>query len=235
MGRVLLEGQQVIKEYGEPVPTRVLHGIDFQVETKEFLALVGNSGSGKSTLLNCIGALDRPTEGRILIDGTDLGELSDDQLAIFRNRTIGFIFQFHFLLPQFTVLENVLIPHMIYNGPASEDMRLKARNLLRRVGMEHREDYRANTISGGEQQRVAVARALINQPRLVLADEPTGNLDSHSGELVFSLMREINEELDTTFIIVTHDRPLANRTDRIIELRDGLIICDQRMEEFNLP
>jgi len=224
----MLQGQGVIKDYGQPVSTRVLHGIDIDINSGEFLALVGKSGSGKSTLLNIIGALDRPTSGRVIINGTDLSSLDDDELAYFRNQTLGFIFQFHFLLPQFTVLENVLIPHLIYRGRARSRVTKQAEELLERVGLSHRRDYRANAISGGEQQRAAVARALINRPRLVLADEPTGNLDSKTGENVFTLMREINRDLQTTFIIVTHDNLLASRTDRIIELRDGIVLCDQR-------
>ncbi|NLW91438.1 MAG: ABC transporter ATP-binding protein [Syntrophomonadaceae bacterium] len=227
MAEIMLQGQGLIKEYGQPIPSRVLHGIDIDINTGEFLALVGRSGSGKSTLLNIIGALDRPTAGKVIIDGTDLYSLGEDELAYFRNQTLGFIFQFHFLLPQFTVFENVLIPYLIYHGRAGSPVVKQAEELLERVGLAHRRDNRANAISGGEQQRAAVARALINQPRLVLADEPTGNLDSKSGENVFALMREINRDLHTTFIMVTHDSLLANRTDRIVELRDGLVLCDQ--------
>lgn len=227
MAEIMLQGQGLIKDYGQPIPNRVLHGIDIDINAGEFLALVGRSGSGKSTLLNIIGALDRPTAGRVIIDGTDLYSLDEDELAFFRNQTLGFIFQFHFLLPQFTVLENVLIPYMIYHGRAEGPVLKQAEELLERVGLIHRRNNRANAISGGEQQRAAIARALINRPRLVLADEPTGNLDSKSGENVFALMREINRDLHTTFIMVTHDNMLANRTDRIVELRDGLVLCDQ--------
>lgn len=227
MAEIMLQGQGLIKDYGQPIPNRVLHGIDIDINAGEFLALVGRSGSGKSTLLNIIGALDRPTAGRVIIDGTDLYSLDEDELAFFRNQTLGFIFQFHFLLPQFTVLENVLIPYMIYHGLAEGPVLKQAEELLERVGLIHRRNNRANAISGGEQQRAAIARALINRPRLVLADEPTGNLDSKSGENVFALMREINRDLHTTFIMVTHDNMLANRTDRIVELRDGLVLCDQ--------
>lgn len=226
MADVLVKTEGIIKEFGDKVKTRVLFGIDLEIKTGEFTSLVGNSGSGKSTLLNIIGALDRPTEGRIIIDGTDLADLSDDELAYFRNRTLGFIFQSHFLLPQFTVLENVLIPYLIYAGKASAEVRKRAVELLNRVGLGHRLENRANAISGGEQQRAAIARALINQPRLILADEPTGNLDSSNAEKIFSMLREINQEYQTSFIMVTHDQDLAQRADRLLGLKDGLIIHD---------
>lgn len=227
MADALLEAKAIIREFGAPVPTRILHGIDLRIEDGEFCALMGNSGSGKSTLLNIIGALDRPSAGQVLIEGIDLAGFSDDELAFFRNQTLGFIFQFHFLLPQFTVLENVLIPHLIYRGKADKATRQRALELLDRVGLGHRRDYKANSISGGEQQRAAIARAMINQPRLVLADEPTGNLDSKNSANIFNLMREINQENQTTFLIVTHDRNMAAETDRIIELKDGLVVRDE--------
>ena len=193
MADQLIKITDLVKDYGEgAIRTRVLQGINMELHCGEFTSLIGASGSGKSTLLNIIGALDRPTGGTVMIDGTDLSRLDDDELALFRNRTIGFIFQFHFLLPQFTVLENVLIPAMIYDGFATPAMEKRALELLERVGLSHRRDSRANAISGGEQQRAAVARALINQPRIILADEPTGNLDSANTELVFSLLREMN-------------------------------------------
>lgn len=226
MADVLVKTEGIIKEFGDKVKTRVLFGIDLELRTGEFTSLVGNSGSGKSTLLNIIGALDRPTEGKIMIDGTDLADLNDDELAYFRNRTLGFIFQSHFLLPQFTVLENVLIPYLIYAGKASPKVRKRAVDLLDRVGLGHRLDNRANAISGGEQQRAAIARALINQPRLILADEPTGNLDSNNAEKIFQMLREINQENQTSFIMVTHDRDLAHRADRLLGLKDGLITQD---------
>ncbi len=227
MADTLLKAKAIIKEFGAPVPTRVLHGIDLSIECGEFCALIGNSGSGKSTLLNIIGALDRPSGGQVFIEGIDLAGLTDDELAFFRNQTMGFIFQFHFLLPQFTVLENVLIPHLIYRGKADKSARDRAMYLLEQVGLLHRRDYKANSISGGEQQRAAIARALMNQPRLILADEPTGNLDSKNSAHIFNLMRKINQENQTTFLIVTHDRNMAFSADRIIELKDGLIVRDE--------
>ena len=233
MDDVLIRTIGVTKDYGQPVKTRVLFGVDLEIPAGEFTCLVGASGSGKSTLLNILGALDPPTGGQVIIDGTDLSDLNEDQLAYFRNRTMGFIFQSHFLLPQFTVLENVLIPYMIYAGRVPEDVRRRALDLLDQVGIIHRKDNRANAISGGEQQRVAIARALINRPRLILADEPTGNLDSTNTKLVFSILRAINREHHTTFIMVTHDLHLAGQADRLLELKDGLIIKDRdlRSEE----
>lgn len=227
MDDVLIRTIGVTKDYGQPVKTRVLFGVDLEIPAGEFTCLMGASGSGKSTLLNILGALDPPTSGQVIIDGTDLSELNEDQLAYFRNRTMGFIFQSHFLLPQFTVLENVLIPYMIYAGRVPEDIRRRALDLLDQVGIIHRKDNRANAISGGEQQRAAIARALINRPRLILADEPTGNLDSTNTSLVFSILRAINREHHTTFIMVTHDLHLAGQADRLLELKDGLIISDR--------
>ena len=203
-----------------------MHGSDLEIRRGEFTSLIGASGSGKSTLLNIIGALDRPTEGQVIIDGTNLNELDDDGLALFRNQTMGFIFQSHFLLPQFTVLENVMIPYLIYAGRATPEVKKRAMELLERVGLSHRRDNRANAISGGEQQRAAIARALINQPRMILADEPTGNLDSSNTENVFALLREINHDFKTSFIMVTHDRTLAERTDRLLIMSDGKIVED---------
>ncbi len=226
MDNILLKTVNVTKEFGKEIKSQVLFGINLEIQAGEFIAMIGSSGSGKSTLLNILGALDRPTTGEVFIDGTNLGLLNDDQLAYFRNRTIGFIFQSHFLLPQFTVLENVLIPYLIYAGKAPTEIKARALELLDRVGLSHRKDNRANAISGGEQQRVAIARALINKPRIILADEPTGNLDSKNTQNVFELLKAINRDYQSTFIMVTHDRAMAGRCDRLLELKDGLIIED---------
>lgn len=226
MPEALLKTVNLTKEYGKEIKSQVLFGINLEIQGGELISLIGASGSGKSTLLNILGALDRPTTGDVIIDGTNLGKLDDNQLAHFRNRTLGFIFQSHFLLPQFTVLENVLIPYLIYAGKAPEAIRTRAMELLELVGLSHRKDNRANAISGGEQQRVAIARSLINNPRLILADEPTGNLDSKNTQIVFELLKNINRDYQTTFIIVTHDRILAERCDRRLEMKDGLIIKD---------
>ena len=226
MADVLLQTVNLTKNFGNTPESRVLFGINLEVLKGEFISLIGASGSGKSTFLNILGALDRPTSGDIYIDGIDLKKLNDDQLAYFRNRTIGFIFQSHFLLPQFTILENVLIPYQIYAGKVPPKIYKRALELLDLVGLSHCKDSRANVISGGEQQRGAIARSLINNPRLILADEPTGNLDSNNTLKVFALLQNINKELNSTFIMVTHDQNLAVRAKRMIELKDGLIIKD---------
>jgi len=220
-----LEG--LVKDYGEAdVRTRVLHGIDLAVQEGEFTAIMGPSGSGKSTLLNLIGLLDRPTEGRVVIEGRVTGLLDDDALARCRGTTIGFVFQFHHLLPAFTALENVMLPGMADRGRQDPSLRDRATELLRRVGLADRLRHRSNALSGGQQQRVAIARALAMDPPLVLADEPTGNLDTGSADEVFALLREINRERGTAFLVVTHDRRMADRCDRIVELVDGRIVAD---------
>lgn len=222
----LLSLKNVNKIYGDKVKTQVLSDINVSFQQREFSAIIGQSGSGKSTMLNIIGTLDRPTSGGVYALGRDLTGLSDDQLAVFRNRMMGFIFQFHYLLPEFTALENVLIPFWLGQGsPPAEKMKL-ARELLERVGVAERMNNKSTDLSGGQQQRVAIARALINRPRLILADEPTGNLDSDSAAQVNELMREINQEFGTTFIIVTHDRHIAAQCDRVIEIKDGRIVQD---------
>ncbi|MEQ8236488.1 MAG: ABC transporter ATP-binding protein [Syntrophomonadaceae bacterium] len=227
MDKIMIKTSQISKEYGTKVKTPVLFGIDLEIQAGQFTAMIGPSGSGKSTLLHLLGALDRPTSGHIIIDEVDISGLNDDELAYFRNQKMGFIFQSHFLLPEFTVLENVLIPYLIYAGRESREIRQRALDLLEQVGLSHRRDNRANAISGGEQQRAAIARALINNPLLILADEPTGNLDSANTQNVFALLREMHQERGTTFIMVTHDRNLATKADRMLELTDGRIIMDR--------
>ena len=219
----VLDLRAVRKSYaaGTPLEVEVLHGIDLQLQEGEFAALIGPSGSGKSTLLNLIGLLDRPSSGRLAIDGQATGELDDAALTRLRGRRIGFIFQHHLLIPAFTARENVMMPLLIERGRPDDDMRRRASALLEQVGLGEHMDKLANRLSGGQQQRVAIARALVMQPALVLADEPTGNLDTHSADGVFALMREINQAARTTFLIVTHDPRLAARCDRIIELVDG--------------
>jgi lipoprotein-releasing system ATP-binding protein len=217
----------VVKEYGEAIRTRVLHGVDLRVAPGEFTALIGPSGSGKSTLLNLIGLLDRPTEGKVLLAGTDAGTLDDDGLAGLRGRSIGFVFQFHHLLPEFTAVENVMMPMMSLAGRQDPSMRECAGTLLAQVGLGALLDRRAPLLSGGQQQRVAIARSLAMAPKLVLADEPTGNLDTASADEIFTLLRRFNEKAGTTFLIVTHDPRLAARCDRIVELVDGRIVSDQ--------
>jgi lipoprotein-releasing system ATP-binding protein len=220
---------EVRKSYGvgTPVEVEVLHGIDRVLERGEFAALIGPSGSGKSTLLNLIGLLDRPSGGRVLIEGTDTATLEDAELTRLRGRAIGFVFQHHHLLPEFTALENVMMPILAARGRPDAEMRATAARLLERVGLTPWRDKKATEISGGQQQRVAIARSLAMQPALVLADEPTGNLDTSSADSVFEALREINRTSATTFLIVTHDPRLAQRCDRIVELVDGRIVSDR--------
>jgi len=219
----LLQLQDVRKEFeatdqGDKVT--VLSGVNLTATAGESLSIVGPSGSGKSTLLNLIGALDTPTSGTVTLDGENLNSLSDLQLAELRNRKIGFIFQAHHLLPQCSVLENVLVP-AIAHGPASGESIERARRLLDRVKLGHRLNHRPGQLSGGERQRVAVVRALINQPRLLLADEPTGALDRQSAENLADLLLELNREENVTLIVVTHSLELARKMERALELRDG--------------
>jgi lipoprotein-releasing system ATP-binding protein len=199
-----------------------LRGVSFDIGRGEFLAIVGASGAGKSTLLQILGTLDHPTGGRVLFDGRDVFGLPEDEQADFRNKQIGFVFQFHHLLPEFTALENVCLPALIQNRPRA-DIEAEAASLLNDVGLEHRLQHKPGELSGGEQQRVAVARALMQRPALVLADEPTGNLDTHTGEALFSLLRKLNRERGTTFVIVTHNDKLSSQADRIVRMEDGTI------------
>jgi lipoprotein-releasing system ATP-binding protein len=226
-GAPVLRLEGVVKEYGEAVRTRVLHGVDLTVARGEFTALIGPSGSGKSTLLNLIGLLDRPTAGRVLLEGQDTGALDDDGLTGWRGRQVGFVFQFHHLLPEFTALENVMLPMMAARGRQDPSMAERAGTLLHQVGLGAFLQRRVPLLSGGQQQRVAIARALAMAPSLVLADEPTGNLDTRSADEIFALLRSFNAKARTTFLVVTHDPRLAARCDRIVELVDGRIVSDQ--------
>jgi len=231
METLRLDGVRKTYGLGTPVQTEVLHGVDLVVTRGEFSALIGPSGSGKSTLLNVIGLLDRPSTGRVFIEGLEAGVLDDSALTSLRGRAIGFVFQHHYLLPEFTALENVMMPILAARGRLDEDMRATAAALLDRVGLTPWRDQKATRISGGQQQRVAIARSLAMRPALVLADEPTGNLDTKSADGVFDVLRNINETDRTTFLIVTHDPRLARRCDRIIELVDGLVVSDQANRE----
>jgi lipoprotein-releasing system ATP-binding protein len=223
---LLLEG--VTKVYGSRVATRALRGIDLRIDAGEFVALTGPSGSGKSTLLNIIGLLDRPTEGTLTFQGRDTGKLDDAAITALRGKAIGFVFQFHHLLPAFTALENVMMPLLAQRRRPDAEMRKRAASLLDDVGLSDRAMYPASDLSGGQQQRVAVARSLVTQPPLVLADEPTGNLDTESGEQVFALLRKRNEQRGTAFVIVTHDERLAARCDRIVHMVDGRVDSDSK-------
>ena len=220
-----LEGVEKSFVDGETT-TQVLHGLDLTLAAGEFTALVGPSGSGKSTLLNLVGLLDRPTAGKVWVAGVDTGTLDDDALTRIRGARIGFVFQFHHLLPGFTALENVMIPMMAAKGRQDPSMVECGTYLLRQVGLEEVVDRRASKLSGGQAQRVAIARALAMAPKLVLADEPTGNLDTHSADEIFALLREFNRKAGVTFLVVTHDPRLAARCDRIVTLVDGRIVSD---------
>jgi lipoprotein-releasing system ATP-binding protein len=222
---VLLEN--VTRDFGQAVITRVLKGIDFRLAAGEFTALTGPSGSGKSTLLNLIGLLDRATSGRVHLDGVDTAGLDDTGLTRLRGRSIGFVFQFHHLLPAFTAVENVMLPGIARDGRPSEALRQQAEQMLDRMGMSDRLRFKPGQLSGGQQQRVAIARALCLGPKLILADEPTGNLDTAASDQVFDLMRQINREQHAAFLVVTHDPSIAARCDRVVELVDGNIVSDR--------
>lgn len=219
----LLITRQLFKSYRSgPQEVEVIKGIDLEVESGEIMIIMGPSGVGKSTLLHLIGGLDRPTSGEVLIDGQNLFMLKDKDLAVFRNKAIGFVFQFHHLLPEFTALENVMIPGMIHNKDIGS-IQEKAQKVLEEIGLSHRLDHKPSELSGGEQQRVAVARALMNNPSLVLADEPTGNLDKQNSESLYELILELNKKHNQTFIIVTHNELMAKHAQRVIELENGRI------------
>ena len=206
--------------------TQVLFDVNLAFEQGSFNSIIGASGSGKSTLLNIIGTLDRPTKGIVCIDGRKTNSMSKNQLAELRNTTIGFVFQFHYLLPEFTALENVMMPNWIRQSKVSEEIRTRAEELMGLMGLSKVKENLATKMSGGQQQRTAIARALCNNPKIILADEPTGNLDSESREKVYKTFRQINDRFGTTFIIVTHDRRIAEQTDRIVEISDGRIVTD---------
>ena len=228
MSGAVIELAGIRKTYNEdtPVANEVLHGIGFAIAPGEFACLIGPSGSGKSTLLNLIGLLERPSGGSYLLNGQPIQQADDDTRTRARLETLGFVFQFHHLLPAFSAIENVMLPGLMLRGEITREVRDTATRLLTAVGLADAIHKPPNHLSGGMQQRVAIARALALSPRLVLADEPTGNLDTHSADEVFALMREINVAHGTAFLIVTHDPRLAARCDRVIELRDGTIIGD---------
>ncbi len=228
MDNILLQGFGLIKDYGVVQKTRALFGVDLTLNKGEFASLIGPSGCGKSTLLSILGTLDKPTEGQLFFNGQEINTMTDNELALFRNKSIGFVFQAHHLLPEFTALENVLIPSWIESGKADIQKKQRAIELLTTVGLGDRMNNPANNLSGGQQQRVSIARALINEPDLILADEPTGNLDSEATEQAYALLRDINKMMGTAFLIVTHDRHIAEKSDRVIEMLDGKIISDYR-------
>ena len=215
----MIQVNDIHKSFGD---LEVLKGVNLKVEKGEIVAIVGKSGAGKTTLLQLIGTLDRPTSGKVLIDGTDVFALNDTQLAAFRNRHIGFIFQFHQLLPEFTALENVCIPAMIARQKEA-DYKPRAEQLLRELGLAERMNHKPNELSGGEKQRVAAARALMMQPTIILADEPTGSLDEKNKKELSDLLLKLRKEYGQTILLVTHDKELAHIADRVIEIIDGKI------------
>jgi len=217
----MIETRNLVKLYGDGAQVRALDGVSLRISAGEFVSVMGPSGSGKSTLLNMLGALDRPTEGQVLIEGQDLAQIAD--LDRFRAQMVGFVFQLHNLIPTLTSRENVEVP-MRGQPVGAQARRQRARELLELVGLSERANHLPNQLSGGERQRVAIARSLANRPKLILADEPTGNLDSRSGGEIIALMRKLNHELGTTFIVVTHDEAVARQTDRILVMQDGQIV-----------
>jgi lipoprotein-releasing system ATP-binding protein len=224
---VALEGVRKSYNIGLPNEAEVLHGLSLRVHAGEFVALVGPSGSGKSTLLNIVGLLERMTAGSYRLQGEEVAGLDDARITLRRRRTLGFVFQFHHLLPAFTALENVTLPVLMSEGRVAAAQREHGRDLLASVGLAAAIDKRPSELSGGMQQRVAIARALVLQPALVLADEPTGNLDTASADEVFAQLRRMHAERGTTFVVVTHDPRLAARCDRLVELIDGRIARDE--------
>lgn len=216
----MLSAKNIRKSYGE---LSVLKGIDLEVAQGELLSIVGASGSGKSTLLQIIGTLDKADQGEIFIKGTNIGQLRRNQLALFRNRHIGFVFQFHNLLPEFTAQENVALPALLANLPFKEAQK-KAADLLEKLGLSDRMTHKPAALSGGEQQRIAVARALVNNPSIVFADEPSGNLDSATAEHLHQLFSELRKSLNQTFVVVTHNLKWAKTADRMLEIKDGKIL-----------
>ena len=229
--RNLIEVQNLNKSFTTDAgELQVLKGINLSIKEGEMVGVVGASGVGKSTLLHILGTLDRPTSGKVLYDGADIFSLNEDSLALFRNKTIGFVFQFHHLLPEFTAIENVMMPGLIHKekgqggkGASYQEIMEKAERLLDGMGLSERKGHRPGELSGGEQQRVAVARALILEPKAVLADEPTGNLDTQTGEELFNLLVNLNKEKGTSFIIVTHNESLSARCHRVLRMVDGKI------------
>ena len=226
----VIDMQGIVKRYyvGQPNELEILHGIDLHVSQNEFVAIVGESGSGKSTLMNMIGALDRPTEGTYRLVGQDISQLKDEQLSDIRNQEIGFIFQNFCLIPRMSAVRNVEIPLMYANMPPKQ-RRERAMELLAMVGMEDRANHKPNELSGGQNQRVAIARAMANDPNILLADEPTGALDSKTGHLVMDIFHRLHEEQNKTVVLITHSQELAHETERMITISDGRIIADQRI------
>ncbi|CAG1769084.1 sulfonate transport system ATP-binding protein [uncultured bacterium] len=221
---VILQCKKLTKRYEGELDVDVLKGVDLSITQGERVAIMGVSGSGKSTLMHLLGGLDKPTSGEVILDGINIHSISSSKLAQLRNKSLGFIYQSHHLLGEFTVLENAAMPLLIGNVGVKE-AKIRATALLERVGLGHRIEHKPGELSGGERQRAAIARALINKPNVVLADEPTGNLDSKTADAVYQLMLELNKELNTSFLVVTHDHDLATRIGKVLRMEDGLIVA----------
>jgi lipoprotein-releasing system ATP-binding protein len=235
IGGPIIETRGLVREFGTEVKTRVLHGLDLVIHQGEFIALTGISGSGKSTLLYLLGALDRPTFGNVFIDGVDIGALDDNGRARLRGQKLGFVFQFHFLLPEFTVLENVTIPILRRGERSRSSATSQATSILETIGLGDLCQRRPHQLSGGQQQRVAIARAVANDPRIILADEPTGNLDSKNGMIVMEVFEKLAREQGLTIVMVTHERSFAAMASRQIALRDGHIVSDVDQRDGAAP
>lgn len=224
MDNTIIELKQLVKRFyiGQPNELEILHGLDLKINKGEFVAIVGESGSGKSTLMNIIGALDRPTEGSYLLNGVDIGKLGDRELSEIRNKQIGFVFQTYNLIPRTTALENVELP-LLYGGVSGKERRKRSKELLELMGMGDRMDHRPDELSGGQKQRTAIARAMANDPSIILADEPTGALDSETGRHIMDIFHKLHREQGKTIVLITHSTELAEETQRIITLKDGYI------------
>ncbi|WP_271812689.1 ABC transporter ATP-binding protein [Clostridium beijerinckii] len=233
MSKNIIEMKDITKSFyiGTPNQLNILKGIDISVKEGEFVSIVGSSGSGKSTLMNIIGALDRATSGNYILDGTNINEISDNGLSEVRNKQIGFVFQTYNLIPRSSALKNVELP-MLYYGMSKKDRRIRAEELLDLVGMKDRMSHQPNELSGGQKQRVAIARALANDPSIILADEPTGALDSATGRLVMDLFHKVHEQEGKTIVFITHNTELAEETERIITLKDGNIISEKNNDMY---
>lgn len=229
MNDIMIDARGIIKRFniGKENELEILHGVDLRVKKGEFVSIVGQSGSGKSTLMNIIGILDKPTKGSYILDGIDIAKAKDNQLCKVRNQKIGFVFQTYNLIPRTSALKNVELP-MLYAGVKARERKEKAMELLELVGMGQRTDHKPDELSGGQKQRVAIARALVNDPAIILADEPTGALDSATGRAVMDLFHKLNEEKGITIVFITHSNELAEETGRILTLRDGMIIGERQ-------
>lgn len=227
--KTIIDLKGIIKRFyiGRPNELEILHGIDLQVRRGEFISIVGSSGSGKTTMMNIIGVLDRPTEGGYILDGVDVAKAKDRELSLIRNRKIGFVFQTYNLISRTNALKNVELP-MLYAGIGRKERNERARELLQMVGMEERISHNPDELSGGQKQRVAIARAMANDPAIILADEPTGALDSRTGRMIMDIFHKLNEEQGKTIVLITHSQELAEETQRIVTLKDGEIIGERR-------